>query len=118
MSELGALQEYFAGRLPERLREIEEAWRAVQGSAWSDEPLRLFHRLAHSLAGAGATFGFPAVTEASRDLEQRLKAVIQGSPPPEGSEVELLLDRLSRSAAGSPTPPGSSASAPRSTSAT
>jgi HPt (histidine-containing phosphotransfer) domain-containing protein len=94
-----SLQEYFAGRLPLRLNEIEEAARQVRESGWSAEEVKTFHRLAHSLAGAGATFGFPAVTEAARALEQRLKAVLHGGKPPLGdAEVEDLLSQL-RSAA-------------------
>ena len=59
--ELKELQEYFAGRLPERLAELEEAWAAVTASGWEPERLRTLHRLAHSLTGAGSTFGYPEV---------------------------------------------------------
>ncbi len=92
--ELGSapLRDYFAARLPERLREVEEAWEQARASGWQPEETRTFHRLSHSLTGAGATFGFPAVTEAARLLEQRLKPVVQGSAPPPGDDViaELL----------------------------
>jgi diguanylate cyclase (GGDEF)-like protein len=100
--ELGSasLRDYFAARLPERLREVEDAWDQARASGWQPEEARTFHRLAHSLAGAGATFGFPAVTEAARLLEQRLKPVAQGSSPPPGDDAvaELLtgLHRASR----------------------
>jgi len=30
-------------------------------------------RIAHKLAGTGGTYGFPAITEAARDLERMLK---------------------------------------------
>ena len=94
------LQEYFAGRLPERLREIEEAWQRVRETAWSSEALKDFHRLTHSLAGAGTTFGFAAVSDASRALEKRLKAVLQGAEPPlDPAAVEDLLSSLRRAAA-------------------
>jgi HPt (histidine-containing phosphotransfer) domain-containing protein len=102
LPDLGSLQEYFAGRLPERLQEIEEAWRRVRETAWSAEEVKTFHRLAHSLAGAGATFGFAAVTAAARDLERRLKAVLHGQEPPEpqipAAEVDALLAALRRAA--------------------
>lgn len=103
LPELGSLHEYFAGRLPARLQEIEETWRRVQESAWSAEEVKTFHRLAHSLAGAGATFGFAAVTDASRTLERRLKAVLQagappGAPPMDSAEVEALLTAVRRAA--------------------
>ena len=97
--ERDTLHDYFAGRLPDRLREIDAAWRRVQETAWSEDALKDFHRLAHSLAGAGATFGFDAVTEAARLLEQRLKAILHGLEPPlEGAAVEGLLEGLRRAA--------------------
>lgn len=100
--ELQELQEYFAGRLPDRLREIDEAWARVQGSAWSPEPLRELHRLVHSLSGAGTTFGFPEVTRTARALERFLKSALDGSGPEgpkgiaadtdDGHVVELLAE--------------------------
>ena len=94
-----SLFQYFAGRLPDRLREIEEAWRQVRETAWGEDAVKTFHRLAHSLAGAGSTFGFAAVTEAGRALEQRLKAVLHGGEPPlDAATVESLLDSLRRAA--------------------
>lgn len=91
--ELQELQEYFAGRLPDRLREIDEAWSRVQASAWSPEPLRELHRLVHSLSGAGTTFGFPEVTRTSRVLERFLKSVLEGSGP-EGVADDHVLELL------------------------
>ncbi len=90
-----SLRSYFAARLPERLREIEDAWEQARAAGWTEEEARTFHRLAHSLAGAGATFGFPAVTDAARRLEQRLKPVTQGAtPPPDDAQVAELLAGL------------------------
>ena len=91
-----SLRDYFAARLPERLREVDEAWEQVRASGWREEETRTFHRLAHSLTGAGATFGFPAVTDAARALEQRLKPATQGGTPPEDAVVAELLAELHR----------------------
>jgi chemotaxis protein histidine kinase CheA len=88
------LRRYFAGRLPERLTEVEDAGTAAREADWAAEPLRHFHRLAHSLVGAGATFGFPGVTEHARTLECLLKAHLDGGPPPPVAEVAEILDRL------------------------
>lgn len=91
-SSLGSLRQHFSGRLPERLREIEDAWRNACASDWREEEAKTAHRLAHSLVGAGATFGFPAVTAAARLLEQRLKPVAlgAGAPPDDATVAELL----------------------------
>lgn len=97
-----SLRDYFAARLPERLREVDEAWERVRASGWQEEDTRTFHRLAHSLTGAGATFGFPAVTDAARALEQRLKPAAQGGTPPEDAAVAELLAELHRAASRGP----------------
>jgi len=103
--ELGSLREYFAGRLPERLREVEAAWRQVVETRWSEPALKDFHRFVHSLCGAGATFGFPALSAAARALEQQLRSVVRGQEPPLAAEVvEGLLATL-RQASTEP-PPG------------
>lgn len=91
------LRDYFAGRLPERLAEIEEACREAREAGFAGEPLRTFHRLVHSLAGAGGTFGFPEVSEISRELERLLKTCLGSESPPNESavgEIEGFLARL------------------------
>jgi HPt (histidine-containing phosphotransfer) domain-containing protein len=88
------LRRYFAGRLPDRLAELEVTAAAAREAGWAAEPLRQFHRLAHSLVGAGATFGFPGVTEHARSLERLLKAHLNGGPPPHAGEVDEILGRL------------------------
>jgi len=75
------LRRYFADRLPARLAEIEAALAAARAAGWTGEPLRTAHRLAHSLKGAGETFGFPEVSAAARELERVLEGEI--------SEVEI-----------------------------
>ena len=97
------LREYFSERLPHRFHEVEDAWRDVRESGWGPEPVRRFHRLAHSLAGTGSTFGFPAVSEAARRLEVLLQGTAEGvAPPPDAGRVEELLGELRRA-----TSPGS-----------
>ncbi|MEA2605074.1 MAG: hypothetical protein QOF89_6066 [Acidobacteriota bacterium] len=88
------LRLYFAGRLPERLAELEAARAAARDAGWTAEPLRHFHRLAHSLVGTGATFGFPEVTEHARVLERLLKGCLAGGVEVEDGTVETILDRL------------------------
>jgi HPt (histidine-containing phosphotransfer) domain-containing protein len=98
----GELKRYFAGRLPIRVAEVEAARDAARGAGWTGEPLRTFHRLAHSLAGAGATFGYFEVTEISHRLESLLRnALAAGAPPAEG-EVDGLLRQLRELGTGAP----------------
>jgi len=98
------LRRYFAYRLPARISEVEAARDAARDAGWGNEPLRTFHRLAHSLAGAGATFGFPEVSAVSRRLESLLKAALGSGAPIDEHEVEDLLTRLRELAERPPDP--------------
>lgn len=100
----GELRQYFAGRLPARIAEIERARDEARDAGWTGPPLRTFHRLAHSLAGAGATFGFPEVTALARRLEALLKAAVAAESLPEEArrEIDLLLRPLREIAAHPP----------------
>ncbi len=105
--ELRDLQQYFASRLPERLEEIEMAWAEVRESGWAPDALRTFHRLAHSLTGAGSTFGYPEVTRTARNLERYLKRCLEPSGPSLAeapAAIELLLEGLRQAAQVLPEP--------------
>ena len=70
---LEAMRERFRAGLSERLVDVEKSWHeACEGSAEGRETL---HRLAHSLAGSGATFGFEDVSESARALERAVQAI-------------------------------------------
>src|SRR5688572_14876378 len=107
--ELKELQEYFAGRLPERLAELENAWAAVAASGWETERVRTLHRLSHSLTGAGSTFGLPGLSRTAVVLERFLKPVIGGSRlsgKEAAAQLERLMGGLRRAAQAPPVPPG------------
>jgi diguanylate cyclase (GGDEF)-like protein len=90
----GELKRYFAGRLPSRVSEVEAARGAARDAGWVGEPLHTFHRLAHSLSGAGATFGFPEVSAVSSRLEGVLKTALAAGTLPRAGEIDSLLHRL------------------------
>lgn len=85
------LRRYFAGRLSARVAEIEEALAVARAAGWTGEPLRQAHRLAHSLKGAGTTFGYPEVSAAARELE---KVLASEAPGEKEEEIGELLARL------------------------
>ncbi|HEX6899556.1 MAG TPA: Hpt domain-containing protein [Thermoanaerobaculia bacterium] len=91
------LRRYFADRLPARLAEIEEALAAARAAGWTGEPLRTAHRLAHSLKGAGETFGFPEVSAAGRELERMLAGAVGEE---EEKKIGEVVGRLRRAAPG------------------
>ncbi len=69
--QLAALRQGFVEQLPQRLATLgaaHEAW-CSGGAAELEE----YHRLAHSLTGAGATFGCERISQLARQLEHYLK---------------------------------------------
>jgi len=54
--------------LPARVGSLRGAWQRAAASR-SDDDYRTLEREAHSIAGSGGTFGFPAVGTAARELE-------------------------------------------------
>ncbi|PQV65060.1 diguanylate cyclase (GGDEF) domain-containing protein [Abditibacterium utsteinense] len=61
------------------------------------EALKTLHRATHTLAGSGATFGFPAVSDTARRAEIALKALLQSGETPQidsRGEIEAALADL------------------------
>lgn len=81
--------EYIAS-LPQRRAALEAAWQqAVEGRPGARQVLE---REAHNLAGSGATFGFPALGDAARSLEQGVES-LAGRPV---TTLEPLLHAVQR----------------------
>jgi len=70
-AQIEALRQNFIEQLPKRLDALEsglQSWRQTL----DESALTEFHRTAHSLTGAGATFGCEALSSVARTLEQQL----------------------------------------------
>ncbi len=102
-AKLQALREAFLRELPERLQALEAAWSPRTAEA---AEAALF--LAHRLSGAGATFGHPAISEAARAMEERLRALPAKAGEAELRTVDAALKEL-KSAAWNPLQPASEA---------
>ncbi|MDK9702233.1 MAG: diguanylate cyclase [Sulfuritalea sp.] len=103
---LAALRQRFIDELPTRLDGMHQAL-AAMGAAAHDGPARLAaRRAAHSLAGAGGTFGFPALGAAARSLELFLDA--EAGTPAELATLFAALETEATRAVSGP-PPASSA---------
>lgn len=77
--QLQALREAYAARLDEKIESVESAWNSfctLPEGEEKTEALTLAHRLTHSLAGSGATFGFPDISKHARTAEIVLKAIL------------------------------------------
>ncbi len=103
--QLQVLRAAYAARLPEKIARLEEllngeieAATEFESQSFRRPPaetaLDAAHRLAHNLAGSGATYGFAQLSRAARTLEQLLKtAAARAVPPPpqEQAEIAALL---------------------------
>lgn len=95
---LAELQEAFRQQLPGKIGEIQRGWQKLS-SDWSAEPLSQLHRMCHSLAGSGGTFGAHEIGQAARTLEQQLKALAaEGGGPDTAAHQQLdeLVNALVR----------------------
>lgn len=74
-AELQKLKDAFALALPSRLAELEALWSAL-GEHPTDETIRTLERAMHSLAGSGATFGFPDISRQAKSIENTLRPLV------------------------------------------
>jgi len=72
-AKLKALSDAYAAQLPEKLGQLMPAWDQLPQSGWDEEGFQTFYRMVHSLSGSGKTFGFAALSETARNLEDYLK---------------------------------------------
>jgi len=99
--QLRVLHNSYAARLPEKIIQIEETWQMLVSGERNGDALKALHRMVHSLAGSGPTFGFAAVGEAARTLEIFLKSILKnGTVPAEAhcSQIEGLIEELQAAA--------------------
>ena len=76
-AQLKILGDAYATQLPEKLQQIEQAWAELPPTGWDENGFESLHRMVHSLAGSGKTFGFSLLGDAARALEQYLKPLVQ-----------------------------------------
>ena len=95
---LAALQQSFKEQLPEKVSEIKRLWSSFSQNTTSDAALADVHRMAHSLAGSGGTFGAVAVSTVAKELEQVFKSLLNVTELPDEvkQNVECLLIELSQ----------------------
>ena len=73
------LRRTYGDRLDEKIGGIEASWQhylTLPAGEEKFEALTALHRLTHSLAGSGATFGFPLVSQFARRCEMVFKEIV------------------------------------------
>lgn len=93
------LAAHYAAELPGKMADIESRMRALLAGGANAADLRLLHRQLHSLHGSAKTFGFPAVSEAARELEALVANLTPGpiAPALARQAGELLAKLLTAS---------------------
>jgi diguanylate cyclase (GGDEF)-like protein len=100
-AKLKALSDAYAAHLPEKLKQIEQAWSQLPHSEWDEGGFQTMHRMAHSLTGSGKTFGFALLSDVARNLEECLKQIMQAKAAPgeeQRKRIQVLLSELHQTA--------------------
>jgi DNA-binding response OmpR family regulator len=99
LKKLFAIRKSWAKNLPEKLKEINSAWKKLQDGAWDGDLFQQLHRKVHTIAGSGGTFGFPEIGIAAREAEILIKPLQQEAREPSlfdrdeiSQKLEYLLD--------------------------
>jgi chemotaxis protein histidine kinase CheA len=94
---IAKLRADYAAQLPDTVAQMEELWQRLVAAEAPSSQLADLARMAHSIAGSGATFGLPQASRAARDLELFLdKFKLSGTLPgmAEQATVSALLAAL------------------------
>jgi diguanylate cyclase (GGDEF)-like protein len=88
-AKLAEIKQAYQAELPSKTYDLKAVWKDIQGG-WGADRMQELHRLAHSLAGSGATFGFQNLSTRARALEIELKALLHD----EANDVTETRNRL------------------------
>ena len=72
---LDELHRVFQNKLPEKISEMILLWKSIEETGKSED-ISLFHRLAHSLHGSAATYGFEKIGKEAGELENVINRFI------------------------------------------
>lgn len=100
-AKLKALSDAYAAQLPEKLKQVEQAWSQLPHSKWDEDGFQTVHRMVHSLTGSGKTFGFSLLSDVARNLEECLKQIMQAKAAPgeeQRKRIQVLLSELHQTA--------------------
>jgi diguanylate cyclase (GGDEF)-like protein len=95
--QLKALYAAFAAKIPEKVARIGAAWENVKAENLKRELLQDLYGLAHTLVHSAQTYGYNEVAEATRQLENYVKLLIEETPSSNDeltAEGNLLVSHL------------------------
>jgi HPt (histidine-containing phosphotransfer) domain-containing protein len=91
----------YADALPGTVAQMEDLWRRLVAAEIPLSKLAELARMAHSISGAGATFGLPGASRTARELELFLDRFVETGRlpgPAEQETVSALLAALRQAA--------------------
>lgn len=84
------LQRQFLESLPQKAHQLEDLWRHLRYLRWSEQGFKTFQQLAHRLAGSGATFGLPEISQSAQLLDQYLNDCQDLGQSIDAIELEMI----------------------------
>lgn len=94
-AKLKALSDAYAAQLPEKFKQIEQAWEQLPRDSWDEGGFQILYRMVHSLTGSGKTFGFALLSDVARNLEECLKQLAQAKTASDEIQRKRIQDLLS-----------------------
>lgn len=94
--QLVALKQSYAAKLASELASLNTLANTLLDSQEIESVLSELHQKLHKLAGSGGTFGFPQLSQAARELETQVQALLHTQ---DGVNKPVLDDLVSRVAA-------------------
>jgi HPt (histidine-containing phosphotransfer) domain-containing protein len=82
------LQQQYAANLPEKIAALERGWQAVIQNPADPTQYQILVRAFHTLAGSGGSYGFHAITNLCREIEDALES----AHPPLTAVLKLEID--------------------------
>ncbi len=93
-NKLNHLRELFKQQLPERISHIIETNKALKVEQTNATVLNELHKISHSLAGAGGTFGYHQLSEQSRVLEEYVNNLLFEKKIPGVNDLEIISEMV------------------------
>ncbi len=103
--QISNLQASYANGLLDKIDSLEEVWCTTSMEDQTSGILRELHRLSHSLAGSGRTFGYPGISTCAQGIERIIETALAAGRPvgaADGQKLSNLIQRLRQIALDDP----------------
>jgi chemotaxis protein histidine kinase CheA len=90
------LRAAYKEKLPEKIASLNAEWDDLL-KKWDNEKIDSFYKLVHKLSGSSGSYGYPEISEATRELEIYLKELIHNKisiTDKEMREIEIKLESI------------------------